>query len=750
MIPRRPAELAFYRSEVSRVAEIGVKRIIPEAKNVRGGQGVGVQGGRQGKSRAKDSMPTGVQTLAFYSVDRSGNTEPLRTVAITVLSTAIPSAVVARLDYPWPGAVGVEQAVGGKVGVLGEVSGPGLRTWNLSVAAGSSTGSGFTTVAVGTAAFSGRMALWDASRLSGWYTLKLTAADGANNASVSSAAVYVGRLEVGFTVGSRGSDARVNELKGPEGILVRPDGKIWTAVDDTDRLLLIGPDGALLTSVGGSGAGSLRFKNPRGMSLDANGNLYVADRGNNRVAKLSADGLQLLKEFKTDISGPNDAVVDADGSVFIADTGHARVRVFKADGAVLRDISTGRNSLPWGLALTKAGLWVSERGERTMRLYAREGMLLKTLPDIGRVRGASADRGQALYVADRTFDRVDKFDPEGRLMLSVGPLSRAKPWERSSLKFLSDPSDAAIGPDGSLWVADSGHDRLVKYVLPTGTAHPDCGHGYGVSAVQNSPVPSLPEETVSRTITSEDGGKIELDDGTAVRIPAGATAAGLTVTVHAAGTAGLSALAVSQKDQRKAAHNLSAVSREIEYGPEGTTFGAPATLILAYDQSRLAGLGVKEDSLRIYYWDTAAGDWKAMETVLNADAGTVSAQTMYFSVYQIMMEGVVPQASADIAFKLGEVYVYPNPAKGKAKPTFHIEVGVADSVKITVYTVSGRVAHEHTITSAPAIVDDGTGAAYAYEYGWDGYIPSGIYYYLMEAEKGGQKLKKTGKFAVIR
>jgi hypothetical protein len=96
------------------------------------------------------------------------------------------------------------------------------------------------------------------------------------------------------------------------------------------------------------------------------------------------------------------------------------------------------------------------------------------------------------------------------------------------------------------------------------------------------------------------------------------------------------------------------------------------------------------------------------------------------------------------------VYVFPNPALRGAAPTLHIEVGVADRVKITIYTVSGRRAHETTLTGMPAALDDGDGLAYAYEYAWRGDIPSGVYYYSIEAEKGGQKLRKSGKFAVVR
>jgi hypothetical protein len=71
-------------------------------------------------------------------------------------------------------------------------------------------------------------------------------------------------------------------------------------------------------------------------------------------------------------------------------------------------------------------------------------------------------------------------------------------------------------------------------------------------------------------------------------------------------------------------------------------------------------------------------------------------------------------------------------------------------VNIKIYTTSGRFAHETTLTGMPVALDDGNGLSYAYEYAWRDHKPSGVYYYLIEAARSGQKLKKTGKFAVVR
>ncbi|MEK7281478.1 MAG: hypothetical protein AAB037_03900, partial [Chloroflexota bacterium] len=59
--------------------------------------------------------------------------------------------------------------------------------------------------------------------------------------------------------------------------------------------------------------------------------------------------------------------------------------------------------------------------------------------------------------------------------------------------------------------------------------------------------------------------------------------------------------------------------------------------------------------------------------------------------------------------------------------------------------------HEANVDRPPAIIDDGTGSKYAYEYAWEGHIPSGVYFYTVEAKKSGQgSIRKSGKLSVVR
>ncbi|MFH1723767.1 MAG: PKD domain-containing protein [Elusimicrobiota bacterium] len=106
---------------------------------------------------------------------------------------------------------------------------------------------------------------------------------------------------------------------------------------------------------------------------------------------------------------------------------------------------------------------------------------------------------------------------------------------------------------------------------------------------------------------------------------------------------------------------------------------------------------------------------------------------------------------ADPTFALRDVYVFPNPAVDGARPVIHAAVGIADKVTLRVYNVAGQQVHQATLEGAPPVIDDGSGPKYAYEYVWDGRIPSGVYLYTIVAEKSGEaSIRKAGKFAVVR
>lgn len=215
----------------------------------------------------------------------------------------------------------------------------------------------------------------------------------------------------------------------------------------------------------------------------------------------------------------------------------------------------------------------------------------------------------------------------------------------------------------------------------------------------------------------------------------------------------------SRKDAAAKERGIARRGSAYEFGPEGEVFDKPVTISLPYDAEDKSS-----EKLAIAYWNEPAGLWELLPSRRDTAGRLVKTEVPHFSQYQVVLasypisslepvkriraseQGESSVSSADTEFRLGEVYVYPNPAKGGKVPTFHVEAGLADTVKIRVYTVAGQLVHERVLTGNPQIV----GTAYAYEYFWAGRIASGVYYYNIEAEKAGKKLNAKGKFAVVR
>lgn len=135
----------------------------------------------------------------------------------------------------------------------------------------------------------------------------------------------------------------------PSSVTVDAAGGLYVGDSANDCILKVGASGAIITVAGNgfhgfSGDGglatgaSMRF--PDGVAVDAAGNLYIADSGNNRIRKVGADGIITTvagdgtAAFSGDggpatgasLAGPRGVAVDAAGNLYIADSSNARVR----------------------------------------------------------------------------------------------------------------------------------------------------------------------------------------------------------------------------------------------------------------------------------------------------------------------------------------------------------------------------------------------------------------------------------------
>ena len=154
-----------------------------------------------------------------------------------------------------------------------------------------------------------------------------------------------------MAIGTDGLLARSVRLGLPRSVEVDATGNLYILESTSSRVRKVTADGILSTVVGSGTRGFRGFSGdggpatsakiaPMGLALDTEGNLYIADTYNNRIRKVTADGVihTLAGNERMGFSGDNGAAgaaelfwphavaVDRSGSVYIADTQNNRIR----------------------------------------------------------------------------------------------------------------------------------------------------------------------------------------------------------------------------------------------------------------------------------------------------------------------------------------------------------------------------------------------------------------------------------------
>jgi len=88
--------------------------------------------------------------------------------------------------------------------------------------------------------------------------------------------------------------------------------------------------GTFVSKFGSNGTGDGQFQSPQGIAIDSSGNIYVADKNNNRIQKFNSSGVFQSKfgtsgSGTTQFDGINKIAKDSSGNIFITDVNNKRV-----------------------------------------------------------------------------------------------------------------------------------------------------------------------------------------------------------------------------------------------------------------------------------------------------------------------------------------------------------------------------------------------------------------------------------------
>ncbi|MDQ1731719.1 MAG: tripartite motif-containing protein 71 [Pseudonocardiales bacterium] len=276
-----------------------------------------------------------------------------------------------------------------------------------------------------------------------------------------------------------GISAGVNGVKQPV---------IFVSEDIENRVREFRTDGTFVRTIGiGLGSKLGQLNAPRDAATDSNGNIYVADYNNNRIAKFSPAGKPLMVwgtrgRANGQFVRPYGVDVDDSNRIYVADSDNDRIQVFLGGGKFvhvygstgsgagqffqLRRVAVGAGKTP---AVYGADLWGNKAlrftyGGTVDRVYGGEGGL-----DGGfnQPSGLAVD-GQT-FVSDSVNQRVQRFDtPSGSFERSFGH----RGWGKTDLAGFNWPRDITINEaTNTVWVADTKNSRLLQFTrdgLPTG------------------------------------------------------------------------------------------------------------------------------------------------------------------------------------------------------------------------------------------------------------------------------------------
>jgi hypothetical protein len=212
------------------------------------------------------------------------------------------------------------------------------------------------------------------------------------------------------------------------------------------------------------------------------------------------------------------------------------------------------------------------------------------------------------------------------------------------------------------------------------------------------------------------------------------------------------ALYSSDRAAALAKAGMGAAGEPISFGPEGTQFAHPVVIELPYDPTLVPPGQLA--TLAVNYYDPVAKTWTPLDTTLDASRHVLSAKTSHFSLYQPLGPGLGVESAAQDAFGLRAYYVFPNPTKGVRQATIRIQPGLADSVEVRVYDVTGRDVHSSSAFQFSSSLDDGNGLGVqdTYDHVWDlSGVGSGVYTFVITARKAGQTdIHATGRIGVVK
>lgn len=212
---------------------------------------------------------------------------------------------------------------------------------------------------------------------------------------------------------------------------------------------------------------------PSGLEIAANGDVVVADTGNDSVARYTSSGSPLWRTSSADgksLENARDIAIGDDGSIYVADDANSRIVKLTETGGFLAawtGPASDKIGSPIGITFKNGLVYVADGLRKKVRVFDTTGTQVATLTGSGScamsaVRDADADLAGNVYVANYTSNNILKLTPSGQCIKVWGT-------KGSGNGMFKNPYGVRVAQDPvwgeSVYVADSNNNRIQVFDL---------------------------------------------------------------------------------------------------------------------------------------------------------------------------------------------------------------------------------------------------------------------------------------------